>query len=111
MNICQGRQILNKAKLSREKKTVEIMIRIYCQNKHHTEENLCAECAALLLYARQHLDDCPLGSERKTCARCEVHCYKPEQRKKIRAVMKYSGPRLILHHPMLLLRHFFDSIF
>lgn len=102
---------MNKAKLSREKKTVEIMIRIYCRNMRHAEDVLCAECNELLRYAIKCLDDCIFESKRTTCARCKVHCYKPEMREKIRVVMRHSGPRLILRHPALLFRHFFDSIF
>ena len=36
--------------------------------------------------------------ETKTfCSNCKVHCYKPEMRKKIRAVMRFSGPRMIFY--------------
>ena len=39
------------------------------------------------------------------CRNCKVHCYKPEMREKIREVMRYSGPRMIFHHPAAAIRH------
>ena len=31
-------------KREREKKTVSLMIRLYCRKRHHTSGGLCAEC-------------------------------------------------------------------
>jgi hypothetical protein len=30
-------------------------------------------------------------------------------REKVKKVMKYSGPRMLLHHPVLALHHVFDG--
>jgi hypothetical protein len=30
-------------------------------------------------------------------------------REKVKEVMRYSGPRMLLHHPILALRHVFDG--
>ena len=44
--------------------------------------------------------------ENKTfCSNCRVHCYKPEMREKIREVMRFSGPRMLLCHPILAVWH------
>ena len=44
--------------------------------------------------------------ETKTfCSACKVHCYKPALREKIRAVMRWYGPRMLTVHPVLALRH------
>ena len=34
-------------KREREKRTVALMIRLYCRKKHGTKKNLCPECEAL----------------------------------------------------------------
>lgn len=49
--------------IEREKKTVELMIRLYCRKK---EKNtvLCADCEELLRYAHARLDHCPFGEKR-----------------------------------------------
>ena len=96
-------------RLLRERVTVDKMIELYCRGNHAPQGGLCAECAGLSEYAHQRLEKCVFGAEKPTCANCPVHCYKPEMRAKIRAVMRYSGPRMLLHHPVLALRHLLDG--
>ncbi len=91
-------------RLKTELKTVEAMIGLYCSGIHG-EKTLCSECSDLLEYARSRLEKCPYGKDKPACARCPVHCYRPPMREKIRAVMRYAGPRMIYRHPLLALRH------
>ena len=71
---------------------------------------LCADCEALRDYARQRLEKCPFQAGKTTCAKCPIHCYQPEQRESIRAVMRYAGPRMLLRHPILTLCHLVDGL-
>lgn len=96
-------------RLLRERVTVDKMIELYCRENHATRDALCAECAGLSEYAHQRLEKCVFGAEKPTCANCPVHCYKPEMREKVRVVMRYSGPRMLLHHPVLAMRHLLDG--
>ena len=96
-------------RMARERQTVEAMIEIYCQGQHGMDGALCAECQALETYARQRLDRCPFQEGKTTCARCPVHCYKPEMRERIRAVMRYAGPRMLYRHPFMTVRHMLDE--
>lgn len=96
-------------RIRREQKTVAAMIRLYCQYHHNTTEKLCPDCQHLLDYALLRLERCPFQEGKTTCARCLVHCYKTEERALIRAVMRFSGPRMIHRHPWLALRHIFDG--
>ncbi len=89
----------------REERTVAAMIEMYCAGMHGPRSGLCEECARLLAYARQRLERCPFGGDKPTCAKCPVHCYRPEMRARIRTVMRYSGPRMLLRHPVLSLCH------
>ncbi|MCM1055809.1 MAG: nitrous oxide-stimulated promoter family protein [Bacteroides sp.] len=91
-------------KREREKAMVSYMIALYCKRKHKAN-GLCPECAALDSYARERSDKCPFMETKTFCFNCKVHCYKPEMREKIRAVMRYSGPRMIFHHPAAAMRH------
>ena len=95
-------------KREREKETVSRMIRLYCRKKHGGKP-LCAECAALDAYARQRSDKCPFMETKIFCSNCRVHCYKKDMREKIRDVMRFSGPRMIFHHPYLAIRHVIES--
>jgi len=89
-----------------EAKTIRRMIEIYCWKKHRRAKGeLCSECSSLLEYALERLEHCPFGENKHTCRRCPVHCYKPSMRSKVKEVMRFSGPRLLLHHPLLWLAH------
>lgn len=88
-----------------EKKKVFKMISIYCKGHKHSSV-LCSKCNELVQYAHKRLDNCKFGNEKTFCSKCEVHCYKPEMRKSIKMVMRYSGPRILLHNPILALKHF-----
>lgn len=96
-------------RISRERKTVEAMIEIFCRDQHGTAKNLCPECTALREYARRRLERCVFGEKKPTCANCRVHCYQPEMRKRIKQVMRYSGPRMTYRHPIRALFHFIDG--
>ena len=96
-------------KLQRERKTIDAMIALFCRDKHASEGSLCVECAALAVYAWQRVEKCPYGDDKPTCAKCSIHCYKPTRREQIREVMRYSGPRMLLHRPILTIGHMLDK--
>jgi len=96
--------------MKREQKTVEYMIDIYCRDHHGTEGILCDECSELAEYARIRLNRCPFQENKTTCGNCPIHCYKPQMRKKIRDVMRYSGPRMSWQHPLLAIGHMLDGL-
>lgn len=96
-------------KRQREKETVSRMIRLYCKKQHGGKKELCAACAELEAYAMQRSDKCPFMEEKTFCSNCKVHCYKPEMREKIRAVMRFSGPRMIFVYPVMAVRHVIES--
>ena len=92
------------SKIEREKRTIELMIKIYCRKKHKNKE-LCEECKDLLEYAHKRLSFCKFGEEKTTCGKCPIHCYKKDMREKVKMVMRFSGPRLIIYNPIELIRH------
>jgi hypothetical protein len=93
--------------MNRERKTVSLMISLYCRDNHQVKE-LCPDCAALHDYAMERLGKCPFQEGKTVCALCLVHCYKPEEREKIRQVMRYAGPRMLTRHPALAVYHLLD---
>ncbi len=97
-------------RLTREKQTISAMIRLYCLAHHGSREGLCPECARLREYAFCRLDRCPFGEEKPTCAKCLIHCYKPEMRARVKDVMRYAGPRMVVRHPVLAILHQLDSL-
>ena len=104
-------------RMKREQKTVEHMIGIYCRDHHLTAGKhptrgykLCDECRGLVEYSRFRLKNCPFQENKTTCGNCPIHCYKPKMREKIREVMRYSGPRMMWHHPLLAIGHMIDGL-
>lgn len=95
------------SKREREIKTVSLMIDLYCRKNHGKE--LCEECRALKEYAVQRSMKCPFMESKTFCSNCKVHCYKADMRDKIRKVMRFSGPRMIFHHPIMAIRHVIQS--
>ena len=95
-------------KREREKKIVSQMITLYCR-KNHGGRPLCSQCQSLNDYARQRSDHCPFMENKTFCSNCKVHCYRPEMREQIRKVMRFSGPRMMLHHPIAAIHHLIES--
>lgn len=102
-----GRSV--ESKREREKRIVSQMIALYCKKKHGANGALCPDCAALDAYAKQRSDKCPFMETKTFCSNCKVHCYKPEMREKIRDVMRFSGPRMMFHHPVTAVRHVIET--
>ena len=84
------------------------MTRIYCAD-HHEAPHPCADCQALMTYASKRLAVCTYGEDKPVCAKCQIHCYGKAMREKVREVMRYAGPRMILRHPWLALMHVVDK--
>lgn len=119
-----------KSKIETEKRTVAAMIALYCRGKGHgvysdvsasktlsskrttssSSHFLCPECSELLHYAHQRLERCRFGEEKPSCTRCPVHCYRKDMRERIRQIMHYSGPRMLLHDPIMAIRHLWDFL-
>jgi len=68
---------------ARELRTLETMIGMYCRH-HHGGAALCAACADLAEYARRRLE-------------------------RVREVMRWAGPRVLLRHPVLGVLHLLDG--
>ncbi|MCX5991531.1 MAG: nitrous oxide-stimulated promoter family protein [Chloroflexi bacterium] len=94
-------------RITRESKTIAVMIDLYCHSQHGIDRP-CPECSELMVYAKERLEKCPFQEGKTTCAKCPVHCFKPAMRDKIRTVMRYSGPRMLHRHPLLAICHFVD---
>jgi hypothetical protein len=85
------------------------MIHIYCNGNHNSNGILCNECEKLNEYAFRRLLFCPFKEDKPICSNCTVHCYKPEMREKVKDVMKYAGPKMIIKHPYLAIMHLINE--
>lgn len=95
---------------AREFKMIAAMLRMYCRAHHGPKQaNLCDSCSELHDYSRRRLERCVFGEAKPTCANCTVHCYRAAMRERIRVVMRWAGPRMLWHHPVLAIRHMIDG--
>ena len=107
----QNERIIKKKK--KEQAVVSQMIHLYCSKNHNTYDkkarSLCAECKELLDYSIFRSEHCPYMAEKTFCSNCKTHCYKSDMRQRIKTVMRFSGPRMILYHPFLAIWHLICS--
>lgn len=97
---------ISEEKYKSETKTVNLMIALYCHKHHKTKKGLlCEECNELKEYCEYRLSLCPWGDKKPFCSNCTIHCYNKEHRERIREVMRFSGPRMLFHHPILAIKH------
>ena len=97
-------------RMTREARTMGVMVAMYCRDLHDTQGDLCEDCRELVEYAHGRLDKCPYQEGKTTCAKSPIHCYKPALRERMKAVMRYSGPRMLLRHPIMTALHLWDGL-
>ncbi|MEG0551698.1 MAG: nitrous oxide-stimulated promoter family protein [Vagococcus sp.] len=98
------REINQGPKIYFEKKTVQAMIDIYY--KQYKDDEHLIEKEDVENYAMSRLNYCRFGEEKPTCKVCPVHCYKKSYKEKMQKIMRYSGPRMMIYHPVMSVEHF-----
>jgi hypothetical protein len=97
-------------RIEREQQTIAAMLALYCRDHHGSlPPALCPQCNALSAYARRRLETCPFQDAKPACNHCQVHCYSTSMRERVKAVMRYAGPRMLWRHPGLSLMHLIDT--
>jgi hypothetical protein len=93
--------------IEKDSRVLAKFIEVYCRTKHRdadktvheydpvTRPALCPDCHELLSYSISRRELCP-QDPKPTCKNCEIHCYRPEMRTRIRGVMRHSGMHMIL---------------
>ena len=98
---------MKEGRIEREKRVVSLMIELYCRKKLGYD-HIPEEYRQLMEYALRRLDGCKFGEHKSACKKCPVHCYKPDMRQRIREVMRWAGPRMLLYSPVEAIRHLFN---
>jgi len=80
-----GKDISDHLKVTRR------FVEVYCKHHHPPAQgSVCEQCQNLIDYARTRLERCPYDPKPK-CKDCRTHCYKPNYREHMKAVMRFSG--------------------
>lgn len=99
----------NQLFLEEEHRTIIAMLTIFCKAHHNFDGHLCINCEELSQYSYARLQNCPFKDHKPTCGNCSVHCYKNTMRSEIKNVMRYSGPRMLMRHPIMAIKHLIHS--
>lgn len=114
------------AKIRKDIATLALFTGVYCRANHAErrreraraaaalapfinplEADLCPECARTLLHGAAKRLFCPYDPKPR-CKHCPAVCYAPGHRKKVRAIMRFSGLRLVMRGRLdLLLKYWF----
>ncbi|KAF0249083.1 MAG: hypothetical protein FD167_1507 [bacterium] len=97
-------------RLERENKTIKAMIEIYCKKNHKSNIGSCSECRQIYDYASYRITRCPHKDNKPACTTCEIHCFSLKMKEEIKKIMRFSGPRMLIHHPILSLFHYIDKL-
>lgn len=96
------------SRIENEKAVVAKMIRLYYRRKLGLLEPSTEELE-LLSYAERRLTRCKFGEQKPACKRCPIHCYRSDMRAKIREVMRWAGPRMIIYDPVAAIKHLLNK--
>ena len=97
------------SRIEREKRTVGIMVKLYCDRHHDIIYSECNDCNKLTEFAKDRINKCVFQNNKPVCSECQIHCYRQDMRDKIKTVMRYVGPRMIIRHPIIGIRHLIDK--
>ena len=104
---------INEENLKKDADTLYAMGAIYCAAHHadapRNERGVCEECEKILAYSIYRTSVCPY-EHKGNCKDCPVHCYRPEMRAGIRAIMSYGAPRMVYKHPAMTIRYLSKKI-
>lgn len=95
-------------RISREINTVTRMVELY-ERRHPAPADAPEHYRNLLTYAVKRLEKCRYGEDKPACKQCPVHCYQPKLREEMKVIMRWAGPRMLWHHPILAVRHLIDD--
>lgn len=96
-------------KREREKKMISQMIALYCHRNHHTRGAPLSRVRGAERLRPRPLRALPVHGDEDLLRQLPRARYKPDMREKIRAVMRFSGPRMIFYHPVAAIRHVVET--
>lgn len=95
-------------KIEKEEEICFLMIDLYCKKRHQLQD--CPQCRELKDYVAQRLHHCPYGNQKAFCSSCHTPCYRADMQERICTVMRFSGPRMLLYHPIVAVRHLVQTV-
>ncbi len=111
MGPCSYRTIIYTGSMSsteKDRRTLQAIGRIYCQGNHAERgkdvAGMCSECGAAIEQTLARAEACPHGHE-GNCQDCATPCQRGEAQERIKAIMRYAAPRMLVRHPLMTLEY------
>ena len=77
---------------------------MYCKAHHASSvkgpHGLCEECTATVAFTHERTKNCPYGHAHN-CQDCTTKCNRGQQQQRVKAMMRYAAPRMLLRHPLM----------
>ncbi len=92
----------------KDRQTLEAIGFIYCR-AHHLDEpkdaqGLCPSCREAIEGTLLKTLQCPYNHA-GNCQDCTIHCQRGESQARIKTIMAYAAPRMLLRHPVMTARY------
>ncbi|MBR0405322.1 MAG: nitrous oxide-stimulated promoter family protein [Eggerthellaceae bacterium] len=94
---------MGNSRAATDRRVLEAMGLIFCKAHHSGEKDacgLCPSCRATVEETLARTAVCPFNHE-GNCQDCAIHCQRGEARERIREIMRYAAPRMVLRHPLM----------
>ena len=90
----------------KEKENIKASFAVYCNANHDTKDGkLCPKCTALLTNVLLKIGKCKYGITKPLCDHCDEQCFGEAANKTFMEIMDGSRKGMLLHHPMMTVRH------
>ncbi len=111
------------AKALKDMSVLGRFVALYCRDKHADRPKarftykgvddkvwrgieLCDECSKMLTHGTAKRLICP-KEPKPYCKDCDIHCYGPGYRERVREVMRYSGRKMIMRGRIDMIYHYY----
>ena len=90
----------------KEKENIKASFAVYCNTNHDTKDGkLCPKCTALLTNVLLKIGKCKYGITKPLCDHCDEKCFGDAANKSFMEIMEGSKGKMLLHHPLMTVRH------
>ncbi|MGN1361014.1 MAG: nitrous oxide-stimulated promoter family protein [Eggerthellaceae bacterium] len=95
-------------RIQRDLRTLQAIGSIYC-GAHHAgrpkdSTGMCPECSETILLTHDRAANCPYDHQ-GNCQDCTLKCNRGDQQQRIKAIMAYAAPRMLVRHPLMTLEY------
>lgn len=89
--------------VDKDRKTLEAIGFIYCDAHHDgpkDDASLCPSCREAVETTLERTQRCPNNHD-GNCQDCDIKCQRGAAQERIKEIMRYSAPRMLLRHPFM----------